>query len=96
MKNRSITLLSRANIRKHLMEGAKQEIMHLAAFTKTHFVLAWMYIDIDQHRIEFQIENIGRMTSMKQDILVGLANSMRDKFVAHHATIDIKVLHVCL
>ena len=59
-------------------------------------MLGWMNVDIHQHRIEFQIEHIGRMTPVKQDIPVGLANGMRYQLVAHHASIDKKMLHIGL
>ena len=36
-------------------------------------MFGWMGIDIHQCRIEFEIQDVGRVPAMKEDILVGLA-----------------------
>ena len=70
--------------------------MHAATIAKTYFVLGRMHIHIDQRRIQFQIQNKGRMTAIEQHIAVGLSHRMSDQAVTDVATVDVEMLQICL
>ena len=78
------------------MNGAKQEIMHCPALAKTYFMLARMSVDINSRWLDFEEQHIGRMATVKQHILIGLANRMGDDLITHDAAIDVKILHIGL
>ena len=46
-------------------EGMEQKIVNLPGLTKTHLLLARMRVHIDLLRINFQIQQIGRMSTVK-------------------------------
>ena len=70
--------------------------MHGPAVPETNFMLGRMRVDINQCRVQIEIEDIGRMAAMKQDIAVSLAHSADNHLVANSATIQIKVLQIRL
>ena len=67
-----------------------------AAITKADLMFGGMDIDINQQRIQLKIEYIGGMPAVKQYILKRLAHGMGAQFIPHHASVDVKVLHVGL
>ena len=85
-----------AHLGQALVNGLEEKVVHLPALTETHFVLAGMRIDIDQRRVDFQKQHIGRVTAMKQHIGIGLAQGVGHQLVAHDAPVDIEKLHVGL
>ena len=68
--------------------------MHAPAFSKTHFLLTRMDIDIHQRRINLQIEQVGRKAAMKEHIPVSMSGSVREGFVTHVTAINIKILAI--
>ena len=70
--------------------------MYRATFAETHLVLGRMHIDIDIRRGNFQKQHKGRMSTMIEHVLIGLANRMGYHFVADATAVDKKVLQICL
>lgn len=70
--------------------------MHQPTLTKTHLMLGGMGVHIHQRRIQFKVEYIGRVPTMIEHILVGLAHRMGHQLVTDHAAIHEEVLHIRL
>src|SRR5690606_5196735 len=78
------------------MQRAEKKIMHHALFTKTHFVLGRVHIDIHLRRVQLEEQHIGRMTAVIQHIGIRLAHRMTDHLVTNHPAVDEEILQVSL
>ena len=70
--------------------------MNRTTFTKTHFMFSRVDINIDIRWRNFEKKHKGWMAAVVENILIGLTHRMRNHFVADTATIDKKVLQICL
>ena len=55
-----------------------------------------MHVDVDQRRVDLEIEHEGRVAVVVHHVTVGLAHRVRDQAVAHHAPVHEEVLQVGL
>ena len=78
------------------MQGSKQKVMHLAAFTKAHLVFGGMHIHIHAFGIQFQIQNKRSMAAVVHHVLIGLAHGMIHHAIFHAAPIDEEILQIGL
>ncbi len=81
---------------QYLVQGTKQEIMHMSRIAEAHFMLGRMRIHIDRSRIHVEKQQECRVPSMKHDILECLSHCMRNHLVAHNAPVDMEILQVGL
>ncbi len=70
--------------------------MHEPAVAETHLMLGGMHIDIDQRRLQFQIQHEGRVATMKEYVLVRLLDGVTHQLVADDAAVDVEVLQIRL
>src|SRR5262249_48643934 len=75
-------------IREHALQRAEYKIVDLTAIAKTHFELLRMSVDVDELRIEREIENIGSMTAAVEHIAIGEAHRVHQQPVAYIAVVD--------
>ena len=78
------------------MQGRKKKIMYFATVSKSHFMLCWVDIHVDQCRIDLEVEHKSGVTTVIQHITIGLLNRVRDQLIANHSTIHKKVLQIRL
>ena len=78
------------------MQGTEDEVVDLAPLAETHLLLGRMDIDVHHHRRQFQIEDIGRVTAVVEDILKGLTHGMGHQFVPHQTAVDVEELQIGL
>ena len=60
--------------------------MHLSAITKADFVLGWMYIDINSCCINFKIQHVRWVPTVKEYVPERLSYGMRHQPIADNAT----------
>ena len=63
-----------------------------AAFAEAHFVFGRVGIDVDVFGRDVEVEDVHRVAAVVEHVLVGLADGMRDDFVADDAAVDVEVL----
>ena len=86
----------RTQVGNHPVESSEHKIVYQPAFTKAHLMFGRMDIDVYQRRIKLQIEHIGRMTAVKEHILIGLTYRMGNHLVTDDTAIDKEILLICL
>ncbi|MNC01828.1 hypothetical protein D3C75_491830 [compost metagenome] len=62
---------------------------------KTHFMFGRMHIHIHLMRVDFQVQHKRRLLVGTEFVFTGLADSVIDQAVAHHATVHIAILNLC-
>ena len=65
-----------------------------AAIAETYFDFRWMYVDVDQGRIQIQADDIRRIAVAVQHVLIGRAHCVRQQFVAYETAVDVEILRV--
>ncbi len=60
---------------------------------ETHLVLGGMHVDVHLMRIDLQIQHVSGLLIVLQLILIGLTNGVIDQTIAHHAAVDVTILH---
>ena len=70
--------------------------MNAATLPETNLVFSRVGIDINAARVKFQKQDIGRVPAMIKHILVSLTYRVTHQLVAHHAAINVKILHIGL
>ena len=70
--------------------------MHCPRIAEAYLVFLRMHIDIHLPRVEAQVEYEGRVTPVKQHILVGLPHRVADDLIADHAAVDEEILEIRL
>ena len=78
------------------VHGPSNKIMHRTAVTEAYLVLRRVRIHIDAGGIDIEIQDIGGMPAMEQDVAESRTNGMRHDLVANHAAIQKKVLQIRL
>ena len=66
--------------------------MREAAFAEAHFVFGRVGIDVDVFGRDVEVEDVHRVAAVVEHVLVGLADGVRDDFVADDAAVDVEVL----
>ncbi len=89
-------LVVRADVAQGAVQGAVEEVVHLAAVAEAHLVFGGMDVDVHHRRIHFQEQHEGRVAAVVENVAIGLAHRMGDQLVAHHAAVDIEVLQIRL
>ena len=74
--------------RQVLAQCALNELMHRVRFAETHLGLAWMHVDVDQFRGDFEEQHEGRMAVAVHHVRIGRAYGMCDQLVADKSAID--------
>ena len=75
-------------VRERALDGAEHEVVDLAAVTEAHFELGRVRVDVDELRIERQIQHVGGMAAVVQHVAVGEAHRVHEQPVAHRAAVD--------
>ena len=75
-----------------VVQAAVEEIVGEAAFAEAHFVFGRVGIDVDVFGRDVEVEDVHRVAAVVEHVLVGLADGMRDDFVADDAAVDVEVL----
>ena len=69
-------------------------LVDLARIAKANLDLGRMHVDVDALRRDRDEEQVRRLASAVQDVVVGGAHRVRDQLVAHVAAVDVDVLQV--
>src|ERR1700747_1831718 len=69
-------------IGERALEGAEDEVVDLAAVTKAHFELLRVRIDVDQLRIEREIEDVRRVPAVIEHVTVGESDGVHQQPIA--------------
>ena len=72
----------------------KHELMYCARVAEAHLGLGRVHIHIDHAGVDIDEQHISRLALVVQHIGIGLANRVRQQFIAHKATVDEQVLAV--
>jgi len=79
---------ARPGFRKLALQRATHELVNLPALPETDFQFCRMGIDVDQFRIEPQVQDVRGMAPVIQDIAVGKPHRVHQQPVAHAAAVD--------
>ena len=85
-----------SHLGQRAVQRAENKTVHGSAVAKTHLVFGGMYVHIHGRRVQFQIQDKGRVPAVIQHVPVGLLDRVGNQLVANHPTVDKKVLQVRL
>src|SRR5680860_1525701 len=88
--------IARLQLRDRAFQGREQKTVYRAAVTEADFMLGRMRVDIDQRRVEVQVQYVGGISAVIQHIGICLTHGMRQYLVAHRATVNVKILQIGL
>ncbi len=91
-----IDLICRAHFSQQAVQIPEDKIVYAAAIAKTYFVLGRVYVDIDNGRVQLQIQHKRRVAAVKQHIAIGLLDGVYHQSIADHAAVNEKMLHIGL
>ncbi|MNG88779.1 hypothetical protein D3C79_476280 [compost metagenome] len=83
-----------ADLLQHGSYRLINKVMYQSRLMKTYFVLGRMHIHVYLVRIDLEIKYVRGLLIVFQLILIGLADGMIDQTIAHHAAIDVTILHL--
>ena len=72
----------------------EHEVMHLPAVAKADFELLRMRIDVDQRRIDVQVQHVRRLSARIQHVAKAQPHGIHEQAVAHRAAVDEPELQV--
>ena len=81
---------------QHPVQRPVEKVMNQSRLAKTHFMFGRMHVHVHQCRREVQKQHIGRMATVIKHVLKCLSHRMANQLVAHHAPVDIEMLHITL
>ena len=85
-----------STLRQYITQHMSDETMNSARLTKTDLMFGGMHIDINKMRRHVEINQIRRLATGKQHIVISLANRMCNHLVTHYAAVNIEILHISL
>ena len=95
-RNRHDIVATRPRVLKCHLDGLRHNAMYTTTIAKTDLVLGRMRIRVNAGRVQGQIQDVGRVTTVKQDVTIGMPCSVRQSLVRNTAAIDEPVLHIRL
>ena len=75
-------------VREHALDGTEHEVVDPAAVAEAHFELGGVRVDVDEPRIERQIQHVGGMAPVVEHVAVGEAHRVHEQPIAHRAAVD--------
>jgi len=78
------------------VKGAEDEVVDQSPLAKPDLVLRGMDVDVHERRIQLQVEDVGRVPAVMQDVLEGRAHGVGDQAVPDDAAVDEEELQVRL